>query len=287
MVTLPLEGRWSVRVLAESDVEATLRFLRRSPLINVFLIARVTEERFRANGQIVAVRCDGETVCIASLGTNVVMSADPREDPARIATAVEILADRILTRMLPVRAIICEAELVDALWNRLRLRLDPPTVVRMSQPIYSLTRMRHPPDLRVTRYSTARDADLLVPACAAMHLEEVGIDPLERDAVGYRERIRELIERRQSIVRMEGGRVAFKCEFSAVTPEAVQLMGVWTPPQFRRRGYARESLGEVCGHLLRQGKSVTLFVNDFNTPAIRLYESLGFQRIGTNRALIW
>jgi predicted GNAT family acetyltransferase len=287
MVTLPLEGRWSVRVLTESDVEATLRFLRRDPLINVFLIARVLEERFRASGPIVGVRCDGETVCIASLATNVVMAADPGEEPGRIATAIEILADRILTRMLPVRAIICEAQLVDALWTRLRLRLDPPTVVRMSQPIYALTSMRQPPDLRATRYSTARDADLLVPACAAMHLEEVGIDPLERDAVGYRERIRELIERRQSMVRMEGGRVAFKCEFSAVTPKAVQLMGVWTSPPFRRRGYARESLGEVCGHLLGQGKSVTLFVNDFNTPAIRLYESLGFQRIGTNRALIW
>ena len=29
------------------------------------------------------------------------------------------------------------------------------------------------------------------------------------------------------------------------------------------------------------------FVNDFNKPAIGLYESLGFQRIGVNRALIW
>jgi predicted GNAT family acetyltransferase len=49
----------------------------------------------------------------------------------------------------------------------------------------------------------------------------------------------------------------------------------------------RASLREVCGHLFRKGKTVTLFVNDFNKPAISLYESLGFQRIGVNRALIW
>ena len=30
-----------------------------------------------------------------------------------------------------------------------------------------------------------------------------------------------------------------------------------------------------------------MFVNDFNSPAISLYESLGFKRIGVNRALIW
>jgi predicted GNAT family acetyltransferase len=83
------------------------------------------------------------------------------------------------------------------------------------------------------------------------------------------------------------GRIVFKTEYSAVTPEAVQLMGVWTHPQERRHGYAREGLSEICGHLLAQRRAITLFVNDFNAPALRLYESLGFRRIGNNRALIW
>src|SRR6201987_3172553 len=113
-----------------------------------------------------------------------------------------------------------------------------------------------------------------------MHKEEGGIDPLERDAVGYRERIRELVEKKRSIIRVLNGRIAAKCEFSAVTPEAVQLMGVWTDPSLRRRGLGRALLREVCGHLARKGKSVTLFVNDFNLPAIALYESLGFRQIG-------
>jgi predicted GNAT family acetyltransferase len=126
-----------------------------------------------------------------------------------------------------------------------------------------------------------------VPACAAMHKEEVGIDPLERDAAGYRERIRELVERQRSVVRMVDGRIASKCEFSAVTPDSAQLMGVWTNPHFRRKGLAKSMLREVCGHMFRAGKTVTLFVNDFNAPAIGLYEALGFQQIGLNRALIW
>jgi len=99
--------------------------------------------------------------------------------------------------------------------------------------------------------------------------------------------VRELIEQKRSIVLVDGHRIAAKCEFSAVTPEAVQLMGVWTAPDLRRRGLSRVLLREVCGHLARRGKTVTLFVNDFNQPAVALYESLGFQRIGVNRALIW
>jgi predicted GNAT family acetyltransferase len=287
MVTLPAEGRWSIRSLSDDDAGAALSFLRRDPLINVYLISRLLEERFVSATQIVEVRYNREIVLVASLATNIVMAGEPDAPQDVTDAAISVVAERVLTRMLPVRAIISPAPLVESLWTRLQSRLDPPTVVRMSQPVYAIAGRLDFPDLKEARYATIRDLDALVPACAEMHKEEVGIDPLERDASGYRERIRELVEKKRSILRAHDGRVASKCEFSAVTPEAVQLMGVWTDPRYRRRGFGRALLREVCGHLARKGKSVTLFVNDFNRPAIALYESLGFKRIGINRALIW
>jgi predicted GNAT family acetyltransferase len=287
MVTLPAEGRWGVKLLADEDVKGVLAFLRREPLINIYLISRLLEEKTAAATQIVEVRYNRELVLVASLATNIVLAADPNERRDLVESAVAIVGDRIVTRMIPVRAIISPADLVETLWKHLRRTIDPPTVVRMNQPIYALRCRFGFPDLEAARYSTMHDLDALVPACAAMHKEEVGIDPLERDALGYRERIRELVERKRSVVRIEDGKIASKCEFSAVTDDAVQLMGVWTDPAFRRRGLARQTLREVCGHLFRRGKHVTLFVNDFNGGAIALYESLGFERIGMNRALIW
>jgi len=287
VVTLPAEGRWSLRSLSDDDAGPALAFLRRDPLINVYLISRLLEERFVSATQTVEVQYNREIVMVASLATNVVMACDPQSPPEVIDAAAAIIAERILTRMLPVRAIISPAHLVDSLWRRLQSQLDPPTVVRLGQPVYAISGRFDYPDITESRYSTMRDLDALVPACAAMHKEEVGIDPLERDAIGYRERIRELVEKKRSIVRIINGRIAAKCEFSAVTPDAVQLMGVWTDPAMRRRGLSRALLREVCGHLARKGKSVTLFVNDFNGPAIALYESLGFRQIGVNRALIW
>jgi predicted GNAT family acetyltransferase len=287
MVTLPAEGRWSIRSLSDDDAGPALSFLRRDPLINVYLISRLLEERFVSATQTVEVRYNRDIVLVASLATNIVMASDPAAPPEITDAAISVVAERVLTRMLPVRAIISPAMLVDALWKRLQSQLDPPTVVRMSQPVYAIAGRLDFPDLKDARYSSTRDLDLLVPACAAMHKEEVGIDPLDRDAPGYRERIRELVEKKRSIVRMQEKAIIAKCEFSAVTPEAVQLMGVWTDPRYRRQGIGRALLREVCGHLARKGRSVTLFVNDFNHPAISLYESLGFKRIGVNRALIW
>ena len=287
MATLPAEGRWSLKSLGDDDAAAALAFLRRDPLINVYLISRLLEERNASATQMFAVRRNREIVAIASLATNIVLAADPAASSDLTETAIAFIADRIVTRMLPVRAIISPATLVESLWQHLRARLDPPTVVRMNQPIYAIRRRFDFPDLTEARYATMSDLDQLVPACAAMHKEEVGIDPLERDAVGYRERIRELVERKRSIVRVVDKKIVAKTEFSAVTNDAVQLMGVWTNPEFRRRGFARDMLREVCGHLFHKGKSVTLFVNDFNRPAMALDEGLGFQRIGINRALIW
>lgn len=287
MATLPAEGRWSIRNVGDGDVGTALAFLRRDPLINVYLISRILEERFASATQTVEVRHNRDVVLVASLATNIVLASDPSVPAEVTETAVAVIAERILTRMLPVRAIISPAHLVELLWSRLKTRLDPPTVVRMNQPVYAIRGRLDYPDLRDSRYSTPRDLDALIPACAAMHREEVGIDPLERDAAGYRERIRELVEQKRSVIRVADGMIAAKCEYSAVTDDAVQLMGVWTNPALRRRGHARALLREVCGHVARKGKTVTLFVNDFNAPAIELYDSLGFQRIGLNRALIW
>jgi RimJ/RimL family protein N-acetyltransferase len=287
MVSVPVEGAWSLRSVGDADLREVLAFLEREPLINIYLASRLLDDPIVAAAQMVAVRHERSIVAVAALATNVVLAGAPDVPQPVLGCAIDLIANRILGQMLPVRAIISPAHLVEMLWSRLRTRVDPPTVVRMNQPIYALTPRDGFPTLSRARFSTRYDLDRLVPACAAMHREEVGIDPMERDAAGYRERIRELSELRRSIVLVQDGEIAAKCEFSAVTATAVQLMGVWTHPRFRRRGLAAELLRETCGHLFREGKIVTLFVNDFNAPAIALYESLGFVRIGVNRALIW
>ncbi len=288
MVSILANLDWSLRSLGDEDRNRLLAFLGQDPILNVYLISRILDDGVTGGGTTVEVLGRGKTVCVASMSSNLVMARARDASEQEVEKALTLVAGRILTRALPIRAIISEAALVEHLWSQLANRFDPPSVVRLNQPVYVLEDLEPPlPDLRRLRYSELRDLDLLVPACAAMHKEEIGIDPLDRDAAGYRLRVRELIERRRSLVLAQGGKIVFKCEFSAVTPEVVQLMGVWTAPAYRRRRFASEALEEVIGHIVRQGKRVTLFVNDFNRPAIRLYESLGFRRIATNRALIW
>ncbi|HUY57414.1 MAG TPA: GNAT family N-acetyltransferase [Candidatus Micrarchaeaceae archaeon] len=198
---------------------------------------------------------------------------------------------RALRPHLPwVQLMVGPEDQVARLQDQLRGQLPPVRTLRAVQPHYALERAdlaplpSDPPPLRRAR---TEELPELVRAGAAMHLEEVGFDPMLVDPSGYRERVLTLIRRGRLYTWMEGNRVAFKAECSSVTPEAVQLQGVWTDPALRRQGRATRAMITLCHQLLAETEWVTLFVNDFNSTAIGVYERTGFKRIGSMRTVLF
>ena len=137
------------------------------------------------------------------------------------------------------------------------------------------------------REATTRDLDLLVPACAQAHFEEIGIDPLRRDREGFRWRTQAQIGEGRSWVWLDGDTILFKAEASAWTPHAVQLQQVWVDPEVRGRGYGQRALRDLCRRLLEQTPVVCLFVRADNAPAIHVYETIGMRRTISYRSLIF
>src|SRR5204863_147031 len=83
------------------------------------------------------------------------------------------------------RMVIGEESAVGELWDAAHRRMPRPRDDRPGQPVYAL---REAPEPGETGLRAARllDLDLLVPACAEAHREEIGVDPLRRDADGFR-----------------------------------------------------------------------------------------------------
>jgi ribosomal protein S18 acetylase RimI-like enzyme len=182
--------------------------------------------------------------------------------------------------------VIGEERAVGELWATARERFPRPREDRPGQPVFVL---REPPEPGLTglRPAILDDLELLLPACAAAHEEELGVNPMRRDAEGFRWRTKAQIEDGRSWVWLEEDVVLFKAEASAWTSSAVQISQVWTDPEARRHGYALRALRDLCRLLLRTTPVVTLFVRTDNLPAIALYERLGMRKALEYRSVLF
>lgn len=181
--------------------------------------------------------------------------------------------------------LIGEARAVTDLWEATRKRLPRPRMDRPGQPVYAISAPPLPGETGL-RAATVADLDLLVPACAAAHLEEIAVDPMRRDPNGFRWRTRSQVEEGRSWLWVEGGVIRFKAEASAWTREAVQLQQVWTDPPARGQGHAGRALRDLIRLLLAETPTVCLFVRAENAVAIGLYESVGMKHVLDYRSVL-
>jgi len=257
-------------MLTDPVLDQILAFCAEDPIERVFLedVARRGFARFRA------VEGDDGLAALCYFGANVVPSGRGCD-----AFAGEVAAQG-------ARMIIGEEHAVGELWEAARSVMSDPREDRPGQPVYVLEQA-HEPEPTGLREATPDDLDLLLPACAATHEEELGVDPLARDADDFRRRTLAQIQEGRSWLWVEDGTILFKAEASAWTPRAVQLQQVWVDPVVRNRGYAKRGLLDLCRGLLEGTPAVCLFVRPQNEPAIRVYEGIGMQRVGTYRSLLF
>jgi RimJ/RimL family protein N-acetyltransferase len=257
--------------LHEPSREEVLDFCARAPVERVFL----EEMALRAIGRFVAVRGDdGELHALCHAGANLVPSG----------VGCSAFADAAVQSRS--RMIIGEEHAVDELWAAASPRLPRPREDRPGQPVFAIVEPP-PPGETGLRRATVDDLERLLPACADAHELELGVDPRRRDSDGFRWRVKNQIEEGRSWLWLEDDVILFKAEASAWTPSAVQVQQVWVDPQARGRGYAKRGLRDLCRLLLSSTPTVTLFVRTDNLPAIRLYESIGMERVLSYRSILF
>jgi ribosomal protein S18 acetylase RimI-like enzyme len=259
-----------VAELREPELDEILAFCVQDPVERVFLedVAR------RGLGRFTALLDDGRVKALCHSGSNLVPSGEDCGAFGELAASSN------------ARMIIGEEQAVSALWDAAGGRMPPPREDRPGQPVYVIDEPPEPGETGL-RPAEESDFDLLLPACAAAHEHELGTNPMERDADGFRWRTRSQIADGRSWLWTKDRTILFKAEASAWTPRAVQLQQVWTDPDARGRGYASRGLRDLCRLLLERVPTVCLFVRRENEQAIRLYDAIGMQRTISYRSLIF
>ncbi|MFD3653053.1 GNAT family N-acetyltransferase [Streptomyces sp. 24-1644] len=276
----------TTRVLEPSDLGAALAILESEPVANAFVTSRVQVaglDPWRLGGEMWGWYADGRLRSLCYSGANLVpICATPE--------AIRAFADRARRAGRRCSSIVGPAEPTAQLWRLLEPGWGPAREVRANQPLMVT---EHPsadvePDPLVRRIHK-EEMDILMPACVAMFTEEVGISPMAGDGgLLYQARVAELIGSGRSFARIEDGRVVFKAEIGAATSLACQIQGVWVAPEHRGRGLSEIGMAAVLRYALADvAPIVSLYVNDYNTPARKAYARVGFRETGAFMSVLF
>jgi uncharacterized protein len=267
-----------VRTLTTADRDQALEVCSRDTRSNVFVASRILEGALTTSPGAVLGYADGtglQAICWAS--ANVVPVECDRHALAAFATKVRRWRPHCSSLFGP-------ADMVLPLWEALRPTLGEPRAVRPHQPVMATAGPPPPampcdPQVRLARFD---EVDLVMPAAAAMFTEEIGYPPYWGSAQVYRQGIASLIRRGHTFVRVDGGEVVFKADVGSVALGVAQIQGVWVAPKWRGQGLAVPAMAAVVEQVRAEiAAVVTLYVNDFNTPARATYARVGFTEIGS------
>ncbi|NIH81821.1 GNAT family N-acetyltransferase [Amycolatopsis viridis] len=198
------------------------------------------------------------------------------------AAALRSFADRALRKQRVCSSLVGPAEQVLGLWDELAAEWGPAREVRDDQPLMAMdTEPVVKPDPMV-RPVRPDELDRYLPAAIAMFIEEVGVDPRDGDGgASYRARVAELIAGGRAFARFENGEVVFKAEIGALSRSVGQIQGVWVRPDRRGRGLGAAGTAAVVSRLVNGlGRTASLYVNSFNSPALAAYRRIGFSQVG-------
>ncbi len=186
----------------------------------------------------------------------------------------------------PLKGIIGPHEQVCALKNTLPLESADAQLDRR-EILYSLALddLVVPEALRTGRVkgrmAELHDVDILARWRVGYEIEALGEEETEQLWTHERAMAERVVEDGDTwILEAEGQPVATSA-FNARIAEAVQIGGVWTPPELRRRGYARCVVAQSLLDARDDGAQLAiLFTDEINIPAQKAYTALGFRHVG-------
>jgi RimJ/RimL family protein N-acetyltransferase len=270
-------GTLSIERLSSADLIEAFAFLDTDPVVNVYLLAVLMRDALTpTRDEFWAARRAGRMTALLMLGTGSGSVLPVGSDVAaleRLSLQIQPQSGALPRRFQIIGARAALAPFRERLARQGLLPRLERDQVYMAVERGKLGAAAPLPDLRPAK---PEDYDLVFETGARLRAEELAEDPRLVDPAAYARRVEEECRDGFTYVWREGAALRFRASLSARTADAAQISGVYTPPEWRGRGYATRGVAELCRRVFEQSRSACLFVNDFNRPALAVYRKLGF-----------
>ena len=133
------------------------------------------------------------------------------------------------------------------------------------------------PELRL---AAPDDLHILLPFYGEMHCRESGVNPLEVDPEGFKQRWLRRIEQSQVWVWIEGESLIFNADILRDTPDCIYLEGIHVASEVRGKGHGLRCMSQLSHTLLARTGSLCLLCNDQDAAAKKFYRKAGYEMAG-------
>lgn len=264
----------TVEPLGSEDKQEVLAFLSARPLHTVVMASYIRDNGLLSplnRGTFYACRDEeGSLEGVALIGHATLIEAHTDEALAAFAREAQ--------RCESAHMIMGEQDKIERFWSHYAEAGQTPRLICRELMFEQSWPVEVGEDVPGLRLATLGDLALVAPVQARMAFEESGVNPLDKDPEGFRRRCARRIEQGRVWVWVEDGRLIFKADIVAETPEVNYLEGVWVDPSERGTGHGLRCVLQLTRTLLQQCDAVSLFANEQNRSAVAFYTKAGFKQ---------
>jgi GNAT superfamily N-acetyltransferase len=263
-----------VAVLCEADRAEVLRFLSARPVHTVVMTSFINDNGMESQlnrGRFYGYRNrEGTLEGVALIGHSTLVEARSNE-------AIKALAFVAKSSETPVHLIMSSGDDASRFWNYFSDGLR--------QPRLSCTELLFEVAFPFLvkgckweiRLATADELEQVAEAQAEVALIESGVCPLERDRKGFLARVLRRIEQGRVFVVVEDGKLLFKADIIAETPEVIYLEGIYVSPEYRGQGMGSSCLASLNLRLFERAQNICLLSNADLVGAHQSFRKAGFR----------
>lgn len=264
---------WPVSQLAGGEEAEVLGFLAAGPLHTVVMSSMIRDNGLSSplnRGTFYGCRnALGQLEGVALIGHATMIEARSEQATQALARAAQHSSQK--------HFIMCEQERIAKFWGHYAESGQQPRLACRELLFEQRWPIAVRAEVRGLRLATLEDLDLVVPVHARLAFEESGVNPLETDEAGFRSRCARRIEKGRVWVWVDAGKLIFKVDIIAETPDCIYLEGIYVNPEERGKGYGLRCLSQLSRSLLMRTNSICLLVNENNKEIHGFYEKAGYK----------
>lgn len=264
-----------LQILSEFDKAEVIEFLAQRPVHTVVMTSMIHDngiENGRNRGKFFGYRSKaGMLEGVALIGHATLVEARSDE-------ALKALAFCARESETPIHVMMSDGNSIESFWKLYSGELKQPRLV-CSERLFEISFPLMVRD-NVAGLRAAAEAELMpiAEAHAEVAFEESGIDPLVKDREGFLKRVgRRIDQGRVWVVFDNDGKLVFKADVVAETPEVKYLEGIYVHPEYRGKGIGADCLSQLSRNLLEEVQYVCLLSNEEFQNAHRTYLKAGFK----------